>query len=291
VDANASLSTTKEALRPVGPLAGAGIYTAVGGAGVAVLDAASFLVAGLTVLLLAVPDPVPERHPGRWRVEVMAGVNHIRNEPVLRPTILAVAASLLVVGFTESAVFAMVDAFGRPASFVGVIIAVQGIGAITGGLVAARIVRARGEPWAVTWSLATVALGLAICASVPLLSVVFVGIAVFGCALTVFVVAFSTLLQRRTPQRLMGRVSTASDVLLGTPQALSIAAGAVIVGLLSYRTIFWICAVVVIAAAGNLARELRAESRRRTLPPAALSPLDDPDGDRARSSSDPRTVD
>ena len=43
VEANASLATTREALRLVGPLAGAGLYTAVGGGAVALIDVVSFL--------------------------------------------------------------------------------------------------------------------------------------------------------------------------------------------------------------------------------------------------------
>ena len=47
-------------------------------------------------------------------------------------------------------------------------------------------------------------------------------------------------MQRRTPNRLMGRVSAAADVVLGTPQAISIAVGALLVSLISYRTMYWI---------------------------------------------------
>ncbi len=265
VDANASLATTREGLRLVGPLAGAGIYTVVGGYGVAVIDAASFLLAGLTIVALSVPDPVPERNEGRWRTELMAGVRHVRRDPILKPTVTAVAIALLVIGFMESAVFAMVDAFGRPASFVGVVLSVQGVGAVAGGLLSSRVVKRLGEPATVTLTLGLLALSLAICAVSPLLAVIFIGVVVLGFALTVFVVAFSTMLQRRTPQRLMGRVSTATDVLLGTPQAASIGLGAVLVGFLTYRTIYWICAAVILASAGYLYSALR----RRPAEPGA----------------------
>ena len=67
----------------------------------------------------------------------------------------------------------------------------------------------------------------------------FAGIVVLGFALPVFIVAFTTLMQRRTPNRLMGSVSAAADVVLGTPQAISIAVGALVVSLVSYRTMYW----------------------------------------------------
>ncbi len=255
--ANASLSTTREALRLVGPLAGAGIYTVIGGGGVAAIDAASFVIAGLAVAAVSVADPPPERGAGHWRVEFMAGVNVLRHDEVLRPTLVAVAVALLVIGFMESALFAMVDAFERPASFVGVVVSVQGIGAVAGGVCSSRIVRALGETTTVTLSLAGFAVGLAVCAASPFLGVVFVGVIVLGFTLPVFLVAFNTLLQRRTPQQVMGRVSTATDALLGTPQAVSIAVGAWLVSVISYRSIYGLCAAVTMGSAGWLAWALR----------------------------------
>jgi MFS family permease len=257
VDANATLSTSREALRLVGPLIGAGLYTVIGGGGVAVIDATSFLVAGLTVAALSVAERPPARAEGTWGTEVMAGIHHLLRDPLLRPAVFATGTALLVVGFMESAVFAMVDAFDRPASFVGVVVSVQGVGAVAGGLSSSRLIKAIGEVNALALALATLAAGLGICAVSPLLAVVFGGVVVVGFALPLFIVALNTLLQRRTPHRLMGRVSTASDVILGTPQALSIAVGAVLVTVLSYRSIYWICAAVIMAAAAYLVWAVR----------------------------------
>jgi MFS family permease len=270
VDANATLSTSREALRLVGPLIGAGLYTVIGGAGVAVIDAVSFAVAGGTVAVLAVAETAPVRAAGSWRTEVTAGVSHLFHDSILRPTVLATGTALLVVGFMESAVFAMVDAFDRPASFVGVVVSVQGVGAIMGGLSSSRLIRRMGEGNAVALSLAALAVGLAICAVSSLLSVVFAGVVVLGFALPVFIVALNTMLQRRTPGHLMGRVSTASDVVLGLPQALSIAIGALLVSLINYRTIYGICAAVLLLAAGYLVMALRGTET--AIPTAGAEP-------------------
>jgi MFS family permease len=257
VDANASLSTSREALRLVGPLVGAGLYTVIGGAGVAVIDAVTFLVAALSVAVLSVSELPPARATGSWGTEVMAGVFHLLRDPLLKPAVLATGTALLVIGFMESAVFAMVDAFNRPASYVGVIVSVQGVGAVAGGLSSARLIKLMGEVMTVASSLVAFAAGLALCAVSPYLSVVFAGVVVLGFALPVFIVAFNTLLQRRTPHHLMGRVSTAADVILGTPQALSIAVGALLVSVISYRSMYWICAAVIWGSAAYLVWALR----------------------------------
>jgi hypothetical protein len=52
------------------------------------------------------------------------------------------------------------------------------------------------------------------------------------------IVALNTLIQRRTPGPLLGRVAAASEALISGPQAVSIGMGAVLVGVLDYRLLF-----------------------------------------------------
>jgi MFS family permease len=157
----------------------------------------------------------------------------------------------------ESAVFAAVQSFDKPASFVGVIVSVQGVGAIAGGLSSPWIIRRLGHAPSISLSLVLIAAGLATAAASPWIGGFFAGTIVLGFGLPVFIVALNTLLQIRTPQRLMGRVSAATDVLLGTPQSGSIALGALLVTFLSFRSIFWITAAVMFAAACYLVWALR----------------------------------
>lgn len=277
VDANASLSTTKEALRLFGPMAGAGLYAWAGGGFVAVLDAASFVVAAIAVGVLKVREEKPVREVGHWSEEFTAGIQHVWADIMLKHTLIAVAVALLVVGFLESAIFAAVEAFGRPASFVGVVISAQGVGAIIGGVSSPRVIRALGEVKAIAAALALIGVGLAIGAASPWLWGFFIGTVMMGLALPILIVALNTLLQRRTPQRIMGRVSAATDVLLGTPQAGSIALGALLVTLLTYQSIFWISAAVLGASAGYLMWALRGEASFAD-PPGG----DDPDEETVR---------
>jgi predicted MFS family arabinose efflux permease len=84
-----------------------------------------------------------------------------------------------------------------------------------------------------------------------------------------------TLIQRRTPQAIMGRVSAAVEVVMTTPQAISLAVGALLVVVLGYRQIFVIMAVVTTLAAAYIAVSLRhqiADDVRRA-PAADLEPL------------------
>ena len=134
VDANASLSTTREALRLVGPLLGAGL-TPPSAAERWRSRRVSFVVAAVAVACLHVREDVPDR-TGATGARSSSPASTTSGATASSSTrVIALAIALLVVGFMESAVFAMVDAFGKPASYVGVIVSVQGVGAIAGGLV------------------------------------------------------------------------------------------------------------------------------------------------------------
>ena len=56
-------------------------------------------------------------------------------------------------------------------------------------------------------------------------------------------------------------MSATVDVLLSTPQAISLAVGSLLVSLLDYRTIFWIIAVVMTLGALQIATTLRDQIR------------------------------
>ena len=258
VEANASLSVTREAFRLVGPIAGAGLFALFGGgAMVAVLDAASFIVAAVTVLTLSVVEVREEHEPLHWRAEVVAGATHIRRTPVLLHSTLALSICLLVLGFTESAIYAVVDAFDKPVTFVGPMVTVQGVGAILGGVFSSRLVKRLGEPWAVVAGMGALALGLAGVAASTNIPELLIATAVLGSGIPVVIVAYNTLLQKQTPGRLMGRVSTTTDVLTSTPQAISIATGALLVTLLDYQVIFLLIAAGTVAAMVYLLATLR----------------------------------
>ncbi len=269
VDANASLSVTREALRLVGPLAGASLFALTGGGTVAVIDAVSFVIAALSVLALTVVETPPAAERLHWLAELGQGARHLRRTPLLLHPTLALGLCLLVIGFSESAVFAVLDAFDKPVEFVGPLLTVQGVGAVVGGLLSGRLIRALGEARALVLALAVLALGLAGVVVAVSMAQVVVAVAVLGSGLPVLLVAYTTLLQKQTPGPLMGRVSTTTEVLTTTPQAVSIATGALLVTVLDYRLIFGIMAAGTLLAAGYLLTSLRGRFSPQPGPVAA----------------------
>ena len=72
-DANGILQTAREGLRLVAPLAGAALFTAAGGAAVALLDVATFVLAAAALACMRVTEPAPAPRTGRALAELAAG--------------------------------------------------------------------------------------------------------------------------------------------------------------------------------------------------------------------------
>lgn len=257
VDANSSLQTIKESYRLFGPLLGAALFAWTGGWLVALVDVASFLVAAAVIASIPVEEEVPEREYGSFWMQLTGGVRHLVGDRILGHMLVGFGLTMLVLGFCESAIFALTDHFGQEATFVSVLVSVQGIGAVVGGLSSPRVVRRLGEVGAGVLGLVLLGTSAIAMALSPSVGWVLLSMTVFGVSLPILVVAYMTLLQRRTPQRLMARVSVAAEVVMSVPSAASLALGALLVTIVDWRLIFLVIGVFTLAGAGHVAFWLR----------------------------------
>ncbi len=263
-DANGALRTAQAVLRLIGPLAGAGLFAAVGAHAVAVTDAATFAFPVVSLLLLRVREPAPQPAASRWATQLAAGARHIWRTTELRQVIAAGACTTTVFGFTETITYAIAsNGLHRPAAFVGVLAAIQGAGAVTGGLSAAAFIRRLGEGGLIGVAFLTAAAGAALQIP-PLLPSVLAGDLIFGAAIPWLGVALVTLTQRLTPPQLQGRVYAAAETLITTPQTISIALGAALIAVTGYQ-ILLAAMVTMIAPAATyvLTRPEQRQARRR----------------------------
>ncbi|NUT35666.1 MAG: MFS transporter [Hamadaea sp.] len=270
-EANGALQTVKQGLRLFAPLLGAGLYTAFGGWALATLGIVGFLIAASVTTALRVQETAPVRVEQRWMAEVSAGVRHLFGSPGLRLATLGTTLAILVFGLGESVFFALNDqGLHKPAAFLGVLISVQGIGGLLGGLTAAVLIRRLGEVGVVALGLALFVPIYVVGALYPQLWLTFVAIALSGFGLPYLIVGLNTLMQRVTPGEILGRTSAAMDALISGPQALSIGAGAVLVGLVDYRILLGVMAVVVTISAAWV------WTGRRLSPPSSGTPVEQP---------------
>jgi MFS family permease len=241
-EANGVMQTARESLRLCAP------FSAAGGSAVALLDVATFVIAAALLALMRVHEPAPEPRTGHLLAGIADGVRHLRVTVPLRQLTVASAVALLVTGFSETLTFEVASrGLGRAPSFVGVLIAVQSVGAVIGAATAAGLVRRFGEGYLAGAGMLVFSLGVTMLMS-DSLPVVLAGKVVFGAGIPWLIVALFTLLQRLTPGPLQGRTYSAVEMLCNTPQTVSIALGALLVAFVDYRLLLLVEAAVVAAA-------------------------------------------
>jgi MFS family permease len=264
-DANGALSTMRQGLRVVAPLAGAGLYAAFGGGVVAVLDAATFAGSAFLMSRMRVAEERPEPPEHHFLREITLGVEHVWRTLPLRQITVGVTVALLVIGFTETLIFSVIQHLGHGPSFFGVLATLQGIGSIAGGLTAAAVLRRLGDVRTVGVGVGLFGLcGLLL--AVPSLAVVTVGFVAAGLGVVWAIVAFNTSIQTRTPLAIQGRVDAACDVSLSVAQTTSIGTGAALSTLVDYRILLVAMAAVIAVSAVYLL------TRREALAPAPDRP-------------------
>jgi len=272
-EGNAIFQSVREGLRLIAPLVGAGIYAAAGGGVVAIVDSVSFVFVVAALLFMRTPEPRFDRVEHTFLSEALAGAKHIIHTIPLRQIIFTTGAALFVVGFSETIIFAVIDqGLHRPPSFLGVLSSLQGIGAVAGGLTAARGLRKLGDVRVGGLGMAGFGLGELsfVSSSLP---VVAVGTVIAGFGVSWFIVGLMTAIQVRTPLRLQGRVSSAADVFISTPQTISIAVGAVLISIVDYRLLVVVESVVVALCAVYLLTRpavVPVESETPPVPSAEL---------------------
>ena len=251
-DANAIFSTVREGTRLLSPLLGAGLYAAFGGAVVAVADAVTFVAFAVALAFVRTPEPKPSREQNVFLAELAAGVKHVFATVPLRQIVLATGTCLLVIGFAETLIFAVVDnGLHRPPSFLGVLESLQGVGAILGGVTAGAALRRFGDLRLVGIGMLAFAAGDGTFASSNL-PLVCAGFIVAGFGVAWLIVGFMTAIQLRTPHHLQGRVASAADTMISTPQTVSIALGAALVSVVDYRLLVAVMAAVICGCAAFL---------------------------------------
>src|SRR2546423_4478649 len=202
--ANAVLESLRMGLRTAGPVLGTVLFAALGGGAVALLDAGTFLASAALLSSIHVPD-IARRRETSVVDELGGGIRHILRTPILRRLLLALCAAVAVLGLLQVVGLALVDhGLHRPATFLGVIFAVEGAGAIAGGLAAPALLRRMGEARLAGAGLVIAGASLGVMTE-PALGPVLVGSCTGGAGFSAFLIGYTTLLPRSTATQLHGR--------------------------------------------------------------------------------------
>ena len=222
-----------------------------GGSAVALVNAATFIGSGIVLALLPFTEPpvaakehhlatrdLRRRRAHRAQPRAAAADDRRRRRTARR-------------GLQRDASLRALGALGHSAKFIAVIGTAQGVGAIAGGVTAARIMRRLGDIRLAGLGLALFGLGDCLWLF-PRVEVVLPATAIAGLGIVWAVVALGTAYQLRSPMQVQGRVSAAANMLLSVPQTISIAVGAALVVLIDYRIEIAVMSVVFFASAAYL---------------------------------------
>ncbi|MFC9499676.1 MFS transporter [Streptomyces sp. NPDC056982] len=253
-DFNGLRTAANEGMKLVAPLAGAGLFAVYGGAGVALLDAATFAAAAGLYARLRVEESAPARRAAGVWTRTSEGVRALWRQERLRPLVLAAAATMLLAGLNGAAIYAVVDGgLGRSPSYAGVLYAVQGAGSVAAGLTAGALLRRLGERRFAAAGIALFAAGAGLRAF-PYDAVALGCSAAIGMGLPCVLVAALTAVQREIPEALVGRAVATAHTLMFAPNAVALAMGAGLIAVVDHRVLLPLLGAAGLALACATAR-------------------------------------
>ncbi len=270
-DFNGLRMTAGEGMKLLAPLAGAGLYAAYGGASVALLDAATFVLATALYALLRGREEKPAPPSGGRRRRTAEGARHLWAHPVLRPLVLAGGATMLCAGLNGAMVYAVVDDLGHSPAYAGVLYAVQGAGSVAVGLLSGPALRRLGERRFAAYGIALLACAVALRA-VPYDPSALVCSAAIGAGLPAVLIATLTSVQRETPGPLLGRVTATAHTLVYAPNVVGLAAGAALVELVDHRLVLVALGVGLLVTAAWLFQSPARAERTVSRSPSDANP-------------------
>jgi MFS family permease len=233
--ANALLGLTRSLLGMLGPTLG-GLLTALGSPGAALeVDAATFLIAAVLLLRVAVPPRADTVVPERFFAEMRSGWAEFKKQTWISHTF----AFFLLGNFFGSAFgvlgpYLVKQHYGGALSW-GFIGGAEGVGAVLGGLVALRFKPRRivlaSCLWSILYGVPTLVLGL-------LLPLPFVVAAAFvqGFGLALHLTLWFTAFQQQVPDEALSRVSSYDAIGSFTLIPLGTAAAGIMAGIIGART-------------------------------------------------------
>jgi len=267
VEGNSRLQGGESAAQVAGPGLGGVIAQLLGAATGLVADAVSFAVSLACLRRITAVEPRPQRERRPLRAEIGDGLRFLRGDRLLRRlTLFGGAANLALTGFGAIEVAFLVRELRLGSAAVGGVLAATSAGGVAGAVIAPALVRRLGS-----------ARALLLCKAGTTPAALLIPLAGRGWGLVPFVVGTVVpvagivagnvvsggFFQRYVPRDLMGRVSTAMQVVNFGAIPVGALLGGQLADRLGYRAALWILLGGLVAATPLLVSAL---GRRRDLP-------------------------
>ncbi|HEX4720764.1 MAG TPA: MFS transporter [Thermoleophilaceae bacterium] len=242
--ANALLGVALWGSMMLGPAIGGALAGIAGPRAALAVDTATFLVSAATLLVLPLlPRLVGDESDTGG---VAAALRYAGRDPILRSLILSMTMLVAFAGVDNVAmVFLVRDTLGGGAAAYGAAMAVFGVGMVTGSALVVRYVNWRAER-ILLGSFTLTAGSATMLALAPSLASVYPAQLIGGMGNGLDIAAQTTLVQRRTPPSMLGRMSGAANSGVAVGFLVAYLGGGALVDVTSPRTAF------LVAAAGSL---------------------------------------
>jgi MFS family permease len=201
------------ASRVLGPALGGGLLALSGPGACVLVNAISFLGPLAVLLHYRTASRVTRRDPAQGRPKVREGVRYAWSDPTIRACLLLAAASGALFNPTVMLPLLAHRVFHMGGGGYGLLLALFGVGALPGALLAAR--GASPPTGGKVRVLATLTgVCMVVVAAAPDLPVLFIGMAAVGASSIWMIAVANTVVQLRTAPELRGRVMGAWSVAL-----------------------------------------------------------------------------
>lgn len=238
----------------LGPALAGVLVSTIGPAPALAVDAASFCVSALSLMLIRRPLRA-ERMGDRTHLvhDIREGVRYLLLEPVLRVAVpFWTVVSVISAPLAAAAIYMLTVDRGQTSDAVGLTLSSYGVGALVGALMATRLTQGRlGR--LMLW--ANVVTGLALIASALIREPIAQPplVAIVGGSGSLVLVAYITLRTTIPPDRLLGRVgSTARTISVGL-QPVGMLVGGILLDLVRGEGTFLITAILLLLASAGFA--------------------------------------
>lgn len=214
------------------------------------INAASYVLSALALRRLNVPAAPAATKQVSWYGDAAAGIAAVAGHPLLR----ALAAGQFLAALSAGATGALLVVLAsehlalRPSDY-GLLLGAIGVGAALGPLLLSRLTDDPRRPVYVLGPFVLRAVVDTVLATVTGLAAAMATMLAYGIGTSTGAVTFNSLLQAETPERLRGRVFAGFDMLWQSGRLLSLLAGGLLADTLGIRAVYYLGAVLLLAAA------------------------------------------
>jgi MFS family permease len=262
---NSALGFGTNGMEALGPFVAAALLPLIGISGVLAVDVVTFVISALVLTLLPRLSPSqrePRQRPG-FLADARAGVGYVLREPLVRAVVLGFVAVVACNGVDDVAlVFLARDSLAADQSAVALLYGAVGIGLLAGYALLARASGRAPLLVLLIGGFAVSSLGNLLTGLAWAVAAAFAVQLVRGLGLAAMDVGSNTLLQRRVPKHLVGRVFGNLYGGVGVAAAASYLLGALLLELTDPRTTFVLAGSAgLLVTAGTLLVVLRAPGK------------------------------